>query len=534
MGGGVPVQPRRPFLLNLRARWPRSLYARLLLSYFALSLFTLIVASGLLTYFYQSYVVRTQSDQLVNDGREIASLVSASLLTGSSPSDLQRILNIIEPFVGAEPWVVNRAGVILAATPAGENLLGVRLPADAVQKLLSGRIVTDWGTGLRAPRPSLSVAVPVTVGGATIGAVILHRPLVGIEAILLDARRLLVTAFLIAALLSVVLAGLLSRSVGRPLQRLAGAARKMAAGDLRGRVEVEGPEEVRELARTFNRAAEEIGRTLEEQRRLERMRRDFVANVSHEFRAPLTSLRGFIELLEDGTISPGESARYIGLMREDTERLSRLVSDLLDLSRIDAGSMPIRPQPVPAAEACQRAVESVAARARALGLALELAVKGNPVAWADGERVHQVLVNLLDNALAHTEAGGRIEVGAEPEGGAPAEGAPAIRFWVMDTGEGIPPEERELIWERFHRVDRSRSRNARSAGGTGLGLAIVKQLVELMGGRVGVESEPGEGSRFWFTLPGAEGTVSPAGPAAGSQEGLKPYASVADERGEEA
>lgn len=459
-----------------------------------LSLFALLVASGFLTYLYREYVIRSQTDELVADGRAIASLVSTSLEVGSPPAVLQGILDVIRPFVGAEPWIVNRAGVVLATEPAGQSLLGVRLPRDAVDKILSGQVVTDVGTGLRAPTPSLSVAVPVLVGRTTIGAVILHRPLTGVEAVIADGRRLALTSVLLAALLSVVFATLLSRSVSQPLARLAGAARELAQGWVGREVVVEGPEEVRELARAFNRASAEIARTLEEQRRLEQMRRDFVANVSHEFRAPLTSLRGFLELLLDGTIAPDEASRYLRLMRDDTERLSRLVSDLLDLSRIDSGKVVIRAEPVAAWHAVERAAAVVASRAQAAGLTLTTRVEPGLEVLADGERLQQVLLNLLDNAIAYTEPGGRVEVSAE------GDGARAV-FAVADTGVGIPPQELGLIWERFHRVDRSRSRAAQNTGGTGLGLAIVKELVELMGGQVGVESRPGEGSRFWFSLP---------------------------------
>ncbi|MBE3591169.1 MAG: HAMP domain-containing histidine kinase [Firmicutes bacterium] len=342
--------------------------------------------------------------------------------------------------------------------------------------------------------------MPVTVGRETLGAVILHRPLQDIQATVRDARRRLVWAFAIALAVSAALAAALSRSVGRPLERMARAAGRLAQGDLDQRVAVEGPEELQQLARAFNRAAEAVSRTIEEQRRLERMRREFVANVSHEFRAPLASLAGFIELLEDGTIPQEQAARYLELMRQDTERLSRLVADLLDLSRLDAGKVTIRPELISAVDAARRAVLGVEPRATSLGVQVEVAAEGSPAVYADPERLQQILANLLDNALDHTEAGGRVEVRVSGDAG-------WTRFEVVDTGEGIPEEELDLIWERFHRVDRSRVRSQRRRGGTGLGLSIVKQLVELHGGRVGVESRLGEGSRFWFTLPASPGSL---------------------------
>lgn len=480
--------------------WPSRLYGRLLLSYLAACVLTLLVASLALTYFYQSYLISSEQQELLRDGRNIARLVQVSLLSGSSPESLSSMLEVVGPFVPSQPIVINRVGVVLAATPAGKDLVGVRLTRDAVEQVLRGRTVMGWGQSFGLSTPSIAVAVPVTVGRETLGAVILHRPLVDIQATVRDARRRLIWALAIALAISAALAAAFSRSVGRPLERMAQAAGRLAQGDLDERVVVEGPDELQQLARAFNHAAEAIGRTFEEQRRLERLRREFVANVSHEFRAPLASLAGFIELLEDGTIPPDQAARYLELMRQDTERLSRLVADLLDLSRLDAGKVTIRPEFISAVDAARRAVLGVEPRATSLGVTVEVAAEGSPTVYADPERLQQILTNLLDNAVDHTDDGGRVELRVRGD-------ADWVRFEVIDTGEGIPEEELDLIWERFHRVDRSRVRSKRQRGGTGLGLSIVRQLVELHGGQVGVESRLGEGSRFWFTLPSSPASL---------------------------
>jgi two-component system phosphate regulon sensor histidine kinase PhoR len=231
-----------------------------------------------------------------------------------------------------------------------------------------------------------------------------------------------------------------------------------------------------------------------ERKKAEGMRRDFVANVSHELRTPLTSLKGFIETLLAGAVrDPVQAERFLKMMEEDTARLARLIGDLLDLSRIEAGDIKLRMETLNLGDEIARAVSLFEERARAKKIVIENRVPENPPVQvtADRDRLRQVLVNLLDNAVKFNRENGRISVDARPEPG-------AVRVRVEDTGIGIPREAVERVFERFFRVDKGRSR---AEGGTGLGLAIVKHLVEAHGGEISCESNPGKGSVLSFTLP---------------------------------
>ena len=234
-------------------------------------------------------------------------------------------------------------------------------------------------------------------------------------------------------------------------------------------------------------------RDISEARRLEQMRRQFVSDVSHELRTPLTSIAGFVTALADGTAADEQTRRrFADIVLQETQRLNRLISDLLDLSRIEAGFMPMEKEPLDIADVVRLAVQGLQPEIEARNLRVELDLPGDlPLVWADPDRIPQVLVNLLSNAIRFNREGGLIAVSARREDG-------AVRVGVRDTGIGIAPEELPLIWERFHRVERSRTR---AAGGTGLGLAIAKRIVEAHGGEVAAESVPGEGSVFSFTLP---------------------------------
>ncbi|MCL6636472.1 MAG: cell wall metabolism sensor histidine kinase WalK [Alicyclobacillus sp.] len=228
-------------------------------------------------------------------------------------------------------------------------------------------------------------------------------------------------------------------------------------------------------------------------RRLERMRSELVANVSHELRTPVTAIQGFAETLLDGALADTETARsFVQMMHSEALRLHRLVCDLLELSRLESGHVPLRREKVDVADLTAVCAAKWAPEAAARGLQLTVERPPQPV-WvcADPDRVEQVLVNLLTNALAYTPAGGQVTLQVRDM-------QETVELAVADTGPGIPEADAERVFERFYRVDKARSR---SSGGTGLGLAIAKHLVELHGGRIGVETQLGAGSRFWFTLP---------------------------------
>ncbi|CEP66690.1 Signal transduction histidine kinase, core [Moorella glycerini] len=228
-------------------------------------------------------------------------------------------------------------------------------------------------------------------------------------------------------------------------------------------------------------------------RRLEQMRTEFVANVSHELRTPLTSIRGFVETLLEGALEdPEVSRRFLGIINKEAQRLQQLIEDLLALSRLENQPQRVRPGRAKLIPTLEGVLATVNPLAREKGVNLEVEIPEGLPSLAIGENyLSQVLLNLIDNSIKYTPAGGRVTVraGLENDG---------IQVEVEDTGIGIPAESLPRVFERFYRVDKARSREM---GGTGLGLAIVKHIVEAHDGNVGVTSQPGQGSRFFFTLP---------------------------------
>jgi two-component system phosphate regulon sensor histidine kinase PhoR len=228
--------------------------------------------------------------------------------------------------------------------------------------------------------------------------------------------------------------------------------------------------------------------------RLETIRRDFVSNISHELRTPLASLRALVETLRDGALDdPPAAQRFLDRIETEVDALAQMVQELLELSRIESGKVPLKLRPTPVSDIIMRPVERLLPQAERAGVDLGIDLQGGlPPVLADAERVHQVIINLVHNAIKFTPIGGSITVSAFRDESKPDQ----VMVSVVDTGDGISADDLPRIFERFYKVDR-----ARSAGGTGLGLAIAKHMVQAHGGEIWAESIEGKGSTFSFTLP---------------------------------
>lgn len=302
----------------------------------------------------------------------------------------------------------------------------------------------------------------------------------------------LARAAAVALLAALLLSALIARSVARPLQQISRAAGRIAGGDYTQRAPVSGPPEVRALANSFNEMAAQVAATQQAQR-------DFLANVSHDLRTPLTSIQGFSQAIADGVASDPEAAqRAAQIIHDETGRLHRMVESLLDLARLQAGSVALDHRPVQIDAILRAVVDSLTVRAQEQAVTLRLELPGAlPLVKGDGDRLAQVFTNLVDNALNHTPSAGAITLRAQPSGG-------GVTVSVQDSGTGIPQEDLPRVFERFYQVDRSRQRNSGHRG-IGLGLAIAQEIVEAHGGRLSAASAPGQGATFTVWLPAAPG-----------------------------
>jgi signal transduction histidine kinase len=296
-------------------------------------------------------------------------------------------------------------------------------------------------------------------------------------------RQNLLLAGLLASVIGAILGLLVSRTLTRPLNRLVAAARAIAAKDLTHRVVPGGTVEVANVAHAFNDMASSLQKS-------EELRRNLVADVAHELRTPLSVMQGSLTAQLDG-VFPLDLAETAKLY-DETRLLSRLVDDLRELAQAEAGQLQLNIGTIDLKDVITATASAFngAASEKQVNLIVEIA-NDLPQVKADSERVTQVLRVLLTNALRHTAADGRVAIAA-------VAASDRVEVSVQDTGEGIAPADLPYVFDRFWRGDKAR---ARETGGSGLGLAIAKQLIEAQGGSIGVESQAGKGSRFWFMLP---------------------------------
>lgn len=470
----------------------QSIFAKLMIRFTGLILIIIFILSISLTFFFQDYYLRVKEAEFIRIGQNVASITGLSAERGSlyynaAMIQLQRSAQLLEEQI----LIVNREETIMAAT-AGEQWLGAKLELEAISQVLNGRIISFRGKVRQFAEPVLLVAVPIRIQREVVGAVFVYNTIAGITVTIQKLRSLLFFIGLTVMMVAFLISYQFSRTLSKPIQKLGHAAIAMSEGNYDIRVTVDGEDEISQLASNFNI----LGKKLSDHQRVQR---EFVANVSHELKTPLTAIRGFVKALRDGIYDEDDSPQeYCNIIMGEVDRMNRLVSELLDLSQIESGIVQFRMVAFDLGELTQRTVNSLTPLLAKADYRVEIEIPHAAElgqAMGDPDRIGQVLINLIRNAIKHSEPGSTIWIRA-------IRVDEMIGVEVEDEGCGIPAEELEQIWHRFHKVDKARTRC--NEEGTGLGLAIVREIVERHGGKVDIQSEVGVGSTFRFTLHAAE------------------------------
>ncbi len=363
--------------------------------------------------------------------------------------------------------------------------------------LLSGSISLALGFGASqlGLRSSLGIRYKMALAGVLGSVVALVNVLVTALLMFFSTHdlTLLVVLTLFSLIVSLFFSFAVARSITSSIEKLSEGALQLADGDLSARVSAASKDEVAGLANALNTMAEELEKSFRRQGELEQARKDLIASVSHDLRTPLASMRAMVEAISDGVVSDQATIlRYASTLKSEVEHLSTLIDDLFELSRLDSGTIELQLRPSSIEEILDSSLDGMKAQISGRSLNLQSKLEGDiePV-LVDPHKIQRVLYNLIQNAIRHTPADGTIVVEAQDTG-------QMVRIDVADTGQGIPEDDLDKVFDRFYRGEKSRSREY---GGTGLGLAIARGIVESHGGRIWVESRPGTGSRFSFSLP---------------------------------
>ncbi len=499
-----------------------------MLSYFlgtAIIVIVLVLAG--LSFLLRNYTVESKTQEIAERGNEMAQL-SAGVFSGDiSREQLTTYFSAADPMVGARIWLLDnqRCPVVVSRSPQtplppspppdGDHHNGMSMMNNAgnadksvqrrespfrrapeLEERLNRAYAGESQPLLRLMHPYYDEQMligffPVRAEGKVAGVLILAAPVQGIDTFLYQLYAYVILAGAVGALVAILAAFHLSGKMARPLLAMQENAARMAAGDYSGKLDVTTNDEVGDLAGSLNKLAADLSAFVEKMNSLECMRRDFVANVSHELRTPLTIIRGYNEAMLDGTVTDEKtSKRYQAFIRDEVIRLERLIHELLDISRLQSQHERFT-ETIDFSELVEQTAQHWIDVAQKKEVNLQLQVEPGLRIQGNGDRLVQLLVILLDNALRFTPGGAAIELSLT---GSPQ----VVTLVVADQGCGIAPADLPYIWERFYKTDKS---HTRVDGGTGLGLSIAKEIIERHEGSVEVASELTSGTTFTMRFP---------------------------------
>jgi len=482
-----------------------SLRVKLVLSYLAVALGAIMLIITVVAFAVQNYFYQSQVDQLSAETEQIAQqLAQVYRENGNSwvGISLTPKTSMFSPYLSAPVVFVDSQGISHSPYLSSDFLPYNTTIQQALTLALHGQETTGKLSGTSNDSDAFSgiyVCVSVKLNTQIIGAIFVAQPNryprgFSPSGFLAKVDLVILTTGVGIAFVVVAFSLFMARRLTRPLASLTQAAEEMKAGNYNQRVEQpRSQDELGRLALTFNSMADKIAADVNELRQQEQLRRDLIANIAHDLITPLTAIQGYSEALGDDVISaPEQRHETAQLIGREVQRLRRLVSDMQNMTALESGRVTLELAALNLHDLVAETLAVIAPECEQARIDVQNTLApATPPVLADSDRITQVLLNLLDNARRHTPAGGQITLGARTEGR-------QLLTWISDTGTGIHPQDLSSIFERFYRVDRSRSA---ASGGSGLGLAIIKAIITAHSGTVWAQSAPGQGTTIFFTLP---------------------------------
>ncbi|WP_214850084.1 HAMP domain-containing sensor histidine kinase [Exiguobacterium sp. s193] len=436
------------------------------------SVFSAILFLLLTFYLYDRFYLQTQEDILLNRGEKLINIYESEGLSGAFYDGMTYTNELTESKV----FFID----FLQKNPGGLRFL----TNEDIEQLRNGQTVVSSRTHPIEGSDILMTGFPIIENNRLVGTLILYLELGQISEPFRPLRLMIFFMIGLIVLNLVIFGRQIIDTIIRPLIDMKRASTVYAQGDFDYRIPIQSDDEIGELAETLNKMAESLGEVDEQ-------RKEFLANVSHELRTPLSYIRGYTEMMQDEHLDTKTRDQYYQIIERETERLQRLVNDLLDLAQLERDSYPMTKQPLVFSQVLEDVVYRMAPIAQAKGVQLVTDFDPSQIVLGDNDRLEQVIGNLIDNALRYTPSDHAIYLSTKTEGD-------LTICTIRDEGEGIPPEHLERLTKRFYRVDKSRTRKD---GGTGLGLAITKHIIDRHDGTLAFTSEIGQGTTVTITLP---------------------------------
>lgn len=454
-----------------------------------------VMLGGVMMLFFGQYWKQEKRDLLTQNASSIAGMAGGFLTASQTQEGYELQTDVLARFVAsfstsidADIFITDREGKILLGNYANSRLQNPeQVPVQAVTAAAQGMYEGRGNFGGLYKSGFYIIGVPLNVSGSgpCVGAVFAATSSATVNAYQMAAFEIFLAAAAAVLVVTFCIMGVFSYRLVKPLRQMSAAAKSFGAGDFSVRVPVTSADEVGQLAVAINNMANSLSNS-------EGMRRSFIANVSHELKTPMTTIAGFIDGILDGTIPREEQDKYLRVVSSEVKRLSRLVKSMLDLSRIDSGEMKINPTYFDMTSTIVSALLTFEKSVEEKGLEIQgLEGAGVQMVYGDQDLLHQVVYNLIENAVKFTNPGGRITFSV-------TNGIDRTSVVIENTGPGIAPEDLPMVFDRFYKGDKSRSRDK---NGMGLGLYLVRTIVKLHGGNIGVSSVQGEYCRFEFFLP---------------------------------
>lgn len=465
----------------------RSLFGRLLVTYTLIIIVTIAVLAVTMTQIIRWSTINQEQDRLQSAADSVAMLYEESYASKEAGEELQRGVQQIAETGSAAIWVTDVYGITrLAIGSDTADTAYIQQSIEAMEEKTLGGEETYWvqyAPG-ESDEPLITVGMPVMVEGRVIGAAFAFSRITSLKpAMALLFHQVLISA-VISALLAFALVFVAARRIERPLAEINLAVKELAGCNFKKRLNIEDSSEVGQLADSFNQMAEAL-------EKYENTRQSFVANVSHELRSPLTSIQGFVQGILDGAIEPQDERQYLEIVLSETKRLNILITDLLDLAKIESGQFPLNRTAWDVNELIRQCIIRFIGKIEEKELELDVDMpEDRTVVFADQDRITQVLTNIMDNAVKYSGQGGSMKIWEKIDGGR------AI-ISISNTGKAIPAADLPFVFDRFFKVDKSHNRKT---PGTGIGLSIVKNIIRQHGEEIWVNSEEGTGTVFSFTL----------------------------------